>query len=201
MSFGGSVLAMIQSLRANARPRHSVFEDLENAEKRIYHTNRKLVDKQVSPEELERIKLKLKRNIEKERKKSLIIVPVIIILMIPILGFIGYRFLFDTRVAQIPAFHQPSPEKIEADQINYLLNSGFEWLQKNHYKNARFQFNRVLESEPENNLAIYGLTASYVFECKIDHSNCEEARKMLSIYISKNGENESSDYLNEMLQE
>ena len=36
MSFGGSVLAMIQSLRANARPKHHAYQKWEEGDKRIF---------------------------------------------------------------------------------------------------------------------------------------------------------------------
>ena len=39
MSFGGSVLAMIQSLRANARPKHKAYHDWTKTENRLYASN------------------------------------------------------------------------------------------------------------------------------------------------------------------
>lgn len=200
MGFGGSVLAMIQSLRMNARPKHRVYEEFEKADKRVFHTHGELVDKKVAPEELERIKRLNKQKIEKEQKRNLIFLAISVVVLIPLIALAGFEFFF--RESPINTLEQQTvTEDPVTEQINYLLNSGYEWLNKNHYKNARFQFNRVLEVQPNNQSANYGLAATYVYECKIDSTNCEKASKMLNEYISKNGANSSTDYLKEMLEE
>ena len=200
MSFGGSVLAMIQSLRANARPKHRVYDALEKAEERRFGVNKKLWSKSVSPEELARIKAKFKKKITTEQHRSTIITIFSVIILIPLILFTGFEFFFNAGQKQEQARQTVlAEEKIDLEQINYLLNSGYEWLNKKHYKNARFQFNRVLELQPENKTAKYGMAASYVYQCEIDSSGCDEAEKLLNAYIEDYGEDDSTDLLKEML--
>lgn len=202
MSFGGSVLAMIQSLRANARPKHHAFQGWKKAEARQFHSNIKPKYKEISPEKLQQIIKSNKKKIDREQQRSLFIKLFVLIVLLLLAAFTVFQFFFNTsQINHHP--YQPSLENEEilsdTEQINYLLNSGYEWLNKNHYKNARFQFNRVLESQPENKTAYYGLTASYVYECKIDRTGCEKARQLLGTYISKFGEDSSTSLLKDML--
>ena len=53
MSFGGSVLAMIQSLRANARPKHKAYQNRNKTEELRFQAYKELWTKKVSPEELD----------------------------------------------------------------------------------------------------------------------------------------------------
>jgi len=204
MGFGGSVLAMIQSLRANARPKHKAYQDWEKAENRRFHSDRKLVDKKVSQEKLLQIKTTNKKKIDREQKRNLIIKLLTLIVLIPLIIFAVFQFFFHHGELNYHPYQsqvEQHEEVLDNEQINYLLNSGFEWLNKNHYKNARFQFNRVLEVQPDNKYANYGLTATYVYECRIDGTNCTKAHNLLDNYITKNGKDQSVERLLEMLNE
>lgn len=201
MGFGGSVFAMIQSLRANARPKHKAFQNWTKTENRIYQTNRKLFAKKVSPEKLAEIKENNKKEIEIEQNRSLIIKTATILVLIPLIVLVVFHFFFKTTQENYRPYQA---EHVETEsvtkQIKDLLNSGYEWLNKNHYKNARFQFKRVLEIHPNNKAAIYGLTASYVYECQIDKTNCDKAQQLIKSYVSKFEEDTSIKYLEDMLE-
>ncbi|WP_167619632.1 tetratricopeptide repeat protein [Maribellus sediminis] len=200
MSFGGSVLAMIQSLRANARPKHSVYDSWEKAENRRFGVNKKLWSKSVSPEELNRIKTKFRKKVEAEQRRSSLVVIISVVIIIPLIIFVGFNFFFNASQRNSENYQENKEETVSVtEQINSLLNSGYEWLNKNHYKNARFQFNRVLEIQPENQSATYGLAATFVYECKIAKTNCDKAEELLTAYSSKYGEDNSIDYLKKML--
>lgn len=201
MSFGGTVLAMIQSLKANARPKHNAFQDWKKADGRIIHTDRRIILKSVSPEELEQVKEKIRKNRIAEKNRNLIKIVLIIAFLVPFLGFVTYQVFFTSFHANINPYRPTQENPVNTtEQITYLLNSGYEWLNKNHYRNARFQFKRVLEIQPNNKTASYGLVATYVYECKIDDSNCEEAKTMLEAYILKNGIDQSTEFLSDMLE-
>ncbi|MDX8340625.1 hypothetical protein SLH46_15615 [Draconibacterium sp. IB214405] len=202
MGFGGSVLAMIQSLRANARPKHHAYQDWEKADKRIFKNKYKLVSKQVSPEKLAQLKTKYRKEIEKDQKRTLILTILSIVIIIPLITFGIFQFFFSNSQNNYrPYVSEAEKQKTEItiEQINYLLDSGYDWLNKSHYKNARYQFNRVLEVIPTNKDALFGMTASYVYECQKEHTNCERATELLQNYISKFGSDTKTDHLSTIL--
>ena len=202
MSFGGSVLATIKSLRANARPKHKAYQNWNKTEELRFQAYKELWTKKVSPEELERIKAKFRKEIEKEQRRSIIVTILSVVVFVPLILFVGFDFFFDAAQKQEKARHTViSEKKIDLEGINYRLNSGYEWLSKKHYKNARYQFNMVLEQQPENQSAQYGMAATYVYQCEIDKTGCDEAKKLLNAYITDYGEDNSTDLLKEIMAE
>lgn len=205
MGFAGSVMAMMQSLKANARPKHSAYKDWKKTDAQRFSKNRTLIDKTVSKEELLLIKEKNRRIIEKEKRKQTIIISSVIAVSLPIAFLLIFKFFFTilpNDVKNNTTTVEVHPKKtLPPEQIEYLLNSGYEWLGKMHYNNARFQFNRVLEVQPNNKIANYGLTASYVYECDQKNINCDKAQEMLTNYISKYGEDNTIVILKEILNE
>ncbi|WP_319482036.1 hypothetical protein [uncultured Draconibacterium sp.] len=202
MSFGGSVLAMIQSLRANARPKHHAYQKWEEGDKRIFKNKYKLVSKQVSPEELTRLKTKYQKEIEKDQKRTLALTIFSLVIIIPLITFGIFQFFFSISQKNYHPYvseEEKQRTEITTGQINYLLDSGYEWLNKSHYKNARFQFNRVLKINPQNKYALFGMAASYVYECQKEHTNCEKAKELLQDYISKFGSDTKTDHLSTIL--
>lgn len=187
---------MIQSLRANARPKHKAFQHWQKQEENILHQHQKFAFKTVSADVLGKIKAKNKIEIEREQRRSSIKIGLITFLFVPLIAFFIFNFFFQTtQKTQLPPTNKTEKESINNEQVNYLLNSGYEWLNKNHYKNARFQFNRVLQANPEDEYAMYGITASYVYECKTDNQNCDEAEERLAEFRNKFGSNVSVEYL------
>jgi hypothetical protein len=202
MGFGGSVLAMIQSLRANARPKHHAYQDWDKSEKRIFKNKYKLVSKQVSPEKLARLKTKYRKEIERDQKRTQALTILSLVIIIPLLTFGSFQFFFSNSQKNYhPYVSEIEKQKTEitTEQINYLLDSGYEWLNKGHYKNARFQFNRILEVNPSNKDALFGMTASYIYECQKKQTNCEKAKTSLQDYISKFGNDTKTDHLSTIL--
>ncbi|WP_303919703.1 hypothetical protein [Draconibacterium sediminis] len=202
MGFGGSVLAMIQSLRANARPKHHAYQNWDKGEKLIFKNKYKLVSKQVSPEQLAQLKTKYRTKIEKDQKRTLFLTIVSLVIFIPLITFGIFQFFFSISQKNYhPYVSEAEKQKAEItiEQINYLLDSGYEWLNKSHYKNARYQFNRVLEVNAENKDALFGLAASYVYECQKENSNCDKAGELLKDYISTFGSDTKTDHLSTIL--
>lgn len=200
MGFGGSVLAMIQSLRANSRPKHKAYQDWDKAEKRRFHSNLMLVDKKISPEKLQEIKATNKKKINSQQRRTLLYTILVVTILVPIIGVSAFQFFFNTSQKNLhPSELVEENITLDPEQLNYLLNSGYEWLNKHHYKNARFQFNRVLEVYPDNKTANFGVTASYVYECKSDTTLRNNASNLLNAYIEKFGEDSSTDLLKDLL--
>ncbi len=196
MSFGGSVLAMIQSLKANARPKHKAYQGWNKTEELRFQAYKELWAKKVSPEELERIKTKFRKEIEIEQRRTIIVTILSVVIFVPLILFVGFNLFFNTAQKQET---EVSEKTVDLEQINYLLNSGYEWINKKHYKNARYQFKRVLELQPENKTARYGMAASWVYQCQIDNTGCDEAKKRLDTFISDYGEDDSTSLLKEIL--
>ncbi|MCE4563035.1 hypothetical protein INQ51_01810 [Maribellus sp. CM-23] len=200
MSFGGSVLAMIQSLRANARPKHKAYQDWTKTENRRYSSSPQVFFKKVSAEKLAEIKAKNREETEREQRRSYWKITLSLLVIVPVVTLFLFEFFFQPdRINRNPARSKTVEATLSAEQIDYLLNSGYSWLNKNHYKNARFQFERVLEVQPRNKIAVYGMAASFVYECKKERQKCDEAQKRLDEYIRKYGEDSTTDYLKLML--
>ncbi len=200
MSFGGSVLAMIQSLRANARPKHKAYQDWTKTENRRYSNNPQVFFKKVSAEKMAEIKAKNREETEREQRRSYWKVTLSLLLIVPVVTLVLFEFFFQPdRINRNPSSPKTAEATLSAEQIDYLLTSGYSWLNKNHYKNARFQFERVLEVQPRNKIAVYGMAASFVYECNKDRQQCDEAQKRLDEYIRKYGEDSTTDHLKLML--
>ncbi len=191
---------MIQSLRANARPKHKAYGSWEKNEKQNFTGHQELEFKPVSKSKYERYKKRRRAKLAKEQKLLFWERTVVIVILVSVIVALGFYFFskhFNTSKQIAPIKKE---NIIDIEQMNYLLNSGYEWLDKNHYRNARFQFNRVLEMNAESKTGFYGLTASYVYECVLDSSNCEKATIKINEYISKYGRDKSIIYLENILQ-
>jgi len=149
MSFGGTVFAMIQSLKLNARPKHKAYQDWNKKEQQIYSGNQKLIFKVISKEKLAKIKAKNTREIENQQRRQIIISTIILAIFIPLIVFVFFNFFFEKSQSAVEVNTvKPKIEKLSQDQTQYLINDGLVWLNKGHYKNARYQFNRVLKEHP-----------------------------------------------------
>jgi len=90
MSFGGSVLAMITSLKNNKRSRTSIFEK-EILENKSNYSD--FVDhKKMSPQELQKFRSALVAKRQKEQKKLLIIFTSIIVLVFAVVVYFLFFF-------------------------------------------------------------------------------------------------------------
>ena len=86
MGFGGSVSAMIASMKTNKRSRISTFDKIKHLKK----TNHIAVHfkNEATPKELKILKAKIQRNHKKKALKSVVILLVIIALLIYAIGFV-----------------------------------------------------------------------------------------------------------------
>jgi hypothetical protein len=86
MSFGGSVSAMIASMKANKRSRVSAFDKIKYLKKRN-HTAVHFKNN-ATPKELETLRAKLQRGSKKKSLKNVIFLLVVIALLIYAIGFV-----------------------------------------------------------------------------------------------------------------
>ena len=88
MSFGGSVAAMIASLKANKRSRVSTFDKIKNYKKS--KKSKLHFDKKASPFELKKIKEKLIEENEITFKRKVAILILLITVILIGLNYMGY---------------------------------------------------------------------------------------------------------------
>jgi len=82
MSFGGSVLAMITTLKNNARPRKKLKDLLQENDTKNYYKNIETHDKEISHTELSRIKKRIHdESIAETRRNALIFISVFIVII------------------------------------------------------------------------------------------------------------------------
>ena len=81
MSFGGSVSAMLSSLKNNSRKKRKTIFDKDGHTNSGRHLNN-LINKKATPEQLAEIKQKLDKQNKKARKKNLIILTIVVIFIV-----------------------------------------------------------------------------------------------------------------------
>ncbi|MFY0602887.1 MAG: hypothetical protein JXQ93_02985 [Flavobacteriaceae bacterium] len=90
MSFGGSVGAMISSIKNNKRTRPSAFKKLK--ESGVEYTIRTELhfDKKSSPEKLRRIKEKIKKEQQVAFRKKVILFSLVLVIFILVISFVKF---------------------------------------------------------------------------------------------------------------
>lgn len=88
MGFGGSVSAMISSLKNNKRNRKTAFEKLEKYQK---ETNDKLhFDKVATKKELEKIRLRITKENRKSLIRSYLLILILTLALVYVIGFVNF---------------------------------------------------------------------------------------------------------------
>ena len=88
MSFGGAVSGMITSLKNNKRSRSDTFKKMKNFEG--VHYNEIHFDKKATPQQLEKIKAKIKKENRDLFLKRAIILGIFFLLIVYFIGFYKY---------------------------------------------------------------------------------------------------------------
>ncbi|MDD3687193.1 MAG: hypothetical protein PHE56_10555 [Bacteroidales bacterium] len=82
MSFGGSVLAMITTLKNNARPKQNLKDLLKENDTKNYYKNLEVHDKVISPTELSRIKKRIHdESVIEKRRNTLVFISVFFVII------------------------------------------------------------------------------------------------------------------------
>ena len=171
MGFGGSVLAMIISLKNNARLKQNAHDRWKNDKNYRYKEHKELKFKEVSKEELAKV---ISKNRKKARQERL--VEIILTVSVFILILFGISKLFTKKGENIiEAQQRRKQEQIdqytqkknrekqkEEEHLLFLLNDGYKWLNKKHYKNARTQFYNAYQFKPNDYRVKLANTTLYV---------------------------------------
>ncbi|PKQ61724.1 hypothetical protein BZG02_14975 [Labilibaculum filiforme] len=192
MSFGGSVQAMISSIKNNARPKNDRFRSHSKDCIKRPSAIRTLEYKKVTESELKQIKNKIRVKALKENRKLKLLV---LLISIPILGTIyciaQYKiddFQENHRIAAIKIQHEIDEIKqAKENKILYFLEDGSSWLNKGHYKNAKTQFYNAYKIESDDYRINYANTKVYVLDCIENNVKCVTAERMVKGLKEKYG--------------
>lgn len=207
MSFGGSVLAMIITLKNNARHRRKAFEYSDEKSKSI-RTHLKLSYKSVSSEKLASIKKKIRKESDKEDRRSLFrTMAVLALLSILLVGSTTYYFYYlQEKNSALYAKQELQRKNARKDAIassqkdvNYFLANGKHYLGKSDYNRAKQLYTKAFELEPEDHDVLRGLTAAYIYDCQFNNIGCQSAKRLLNLYYDTYGETDDYRELQELM--
>jgi tetratricopeptide (TPR) repeat protein len=177
MSFGGSAQAANQSLRYNRAQLkgRKTFEKLKEQYNNRITYHQKVHHKDVSPEDLARIRIEISVWARKRRMKQSLAVLASIVLF---LAALSYFYLEN----QAPHYHtQENSALIEQKKINenlqlvkFYADDAQYMMTKEKYHNANFQYQKAIELIPTNTMANVGLVFSLTQLCVEDDSRCNE---------------------------
>ena len=203
MSWGGSVQAMIASLKNNKSllRRKRVFtilkEEIESDRlrnpirgKKIQFQDSKIIP--LSNAEKNKIKETIRRRIKKERWISAGIAALFI--LCTFIVFYGLYSLGELSrgIKADNTYVSPDNTKFEEEKkFQFYINDGFQWLKKGEFHNAIFQFKLAVKSKPDNINAQLGLTQSFLGNCIITREDCNKAEEQFDLFIDKYSENDS----------
>lgn len=151
--------------------------------------------KKLSKQELRIIREKVIREREKENIKNSVIS---ILIMIPVIwlsynlynNFIQYQneklndsYVYDKELEQIK-INNEKQEKIE--QYYFYIENGDEWIEKQNWKNAIFQYKNAVREYPEKYEANYRLALAYSYNCKFQNQDCEKGSKLIERLLKVN---------------
>jgi hypothetical protein len=184
----GSILSMIISLKNNARLRKDSHERWKSDKNYRYKTNKPLEFKKVSKEELAEVIARNRKKAKQERRIQLVVTIVVFLLLL-----FGISKLFTQKGENIIEAQQRKKQerineyksetekdkRIEEEHLMYLLNDGYMWLDKKHYKNARTQFYNAYMFKPNDFRVKLANSRLFVTLCVEMDNNCHVAERMV----------------------
>ena len=183
MSYGGSVAAMLLSLRNNSalasktKGVNRLKEQLNNASS----PQRALYQNEVDPQKLKRIQKEIIERFRAERRRNNLIIGSIFILLLAFLVGSVWSLLFVSaphKEMDITLQHQIDQENeiAKTNRLNFFIEDGYKWLDKNNFTNAIYQFELAVNEFPNSHDAHIGLIKALLKQCEIEKVNCEKAR-------------------------
>ncbi len=176
----GSTINMIKTLRNNRNLlRRKRMYDKERSFLSIKKEYLKAAEgkidlKKASKEDL----LNIRRKVLAARKRETLLTYSLLIIVICGMVYLVY---------QIPSWDKGPDQlereiRLETEKSNryiYLLTDGDQWLKKEKWHNAIFQYQKTLEIYPDNYDAVYRLTLAYIYCCLHENKDCELGKRSL----------------------
>lgn len=199
MSFGGSVQAMIVSIKNNARNRTNVFKKGKNENETAHIHKNSLQFKTVPADELEIIKKNIREKAQKENKKRRIIAGIIII---PIL--VGIFFTVRYKISQYTnkvEDRRSSESSVVDDKTDRLLKDSNYWLKNGNYLNAKKLLYKAYQINPGDYHINYANANVYVLDCVENGVGCKSADRMVKGMIERYGNEDELLALKSLLEQ
>jgi hypothetical protein len=126
--------------------------------------------KTATPEQLQEIKQRVKRA----QVKYYVMVALLGSVILSGISGLGY-YLWQIDVLNYNQYPVNPYEEIKPEterKINFYLTDGDLWLQKHHWGNAYFQYNKALELDPHRKETNVKLAIYYNYQCRFTQTNC-----------------------------
>lgn len=197
MSFGGSVLGMIISIRNNSMAKIRVSKLLKENQRLISGLKGNLHFKKISEEGIKQIKQEIKRRARLQRNiRILISIPLILVLVA-----ISSLLWISTK----KEMHQEELLKVEQQVIlnerNYNkymseLNIGYKSLAKEQYIAAKFYFDNASQLRPNDYRTRVAISTAFMYDCIKNKVKCDTVNTLLMNLDARfNGKREVNDLL------
>lgn len=180
MSWGGSVAAMIQSLKANKAllgKRYTYFDakkDYLRATKGM-----KITYQKATKEELRQVKEKIRKQKKTERRR----VTIVLCLMAPLIifGTIKATGLFTKDVTK----EKVVIKKEDVKKYQYHIKEGDYRISKAEWNNAIFQYSRASEIFPKEYDVQYRLALAYTYKCQHTNEECAKGDSLVHTLLAR----------------
>ncbi|MGD9993658.1 MAG: hypothetical protein AB7S69_10190 [Salinivirgaceae bacterium] len=202
MSFGGSVMAMITSLKNNARPKRR-YEDRFDTRK--IHSKTPLKEKQISQQELEKIKTTIRSKLSHQSKTRLI-ASLIITFLVASVFIAGLFFLSGKTKIIIKAANEDLKQKelIKEEERNQrlanLIERGEFLLSEGDYESAKNVFNKAYIIDNKNKSTLLGTVKAYLLDCVQNDKECGLCDYYVKIAVDYLGSKFINEHLGELME-
>jgi hypothetical protein len=176
----GSILAMIISLKNNARPKRKAFKSWDKYKDNIYQEHKSLEFKKVSEEELIKIRTRFKKQRMRENRIQIMVTLVILLPIVFLLTKLSIKKVEENKVIkQQQVITKQKKERIQKENMLFYLNDGYKWLNQEHYKNAKYQFYKAYEIGGYNYNVELATARAYVYDCIKNNYQCSTTDKLI----------------------
>jgi hypothetical protein len=157
---------------------HSTFKQLKAQYENRIEYHKKGNDKNISPEDLARVKSEIKVWAQKQRRKQRMILAVSMLLFVSsfsIIYVIGQELMRKSQGNRI-ALEQTQ----KAKKVKFYLDDAQFMLTQEKYYNANFQYRKAIEVKPTHTIANAGVVFSLTQLCIKENRRCNEIEMVYS---------------------
>lgn len=117
----------------------------------------------------------LRKKLVNEKRKNLIILTTLALIFTVLISYSSHQFITSFESSKNIEKEKKEEKKLK-EKFNFYITDGDEWLVKEHYKNAIFQYKLAVETYPLNFEARYRLALAYTYRCQFENLDCDEAK-------------------------
>lgn len=189
MAGGGSILAMIQSLKFNKH--HLKSKRMFNKEKSfmglntedIHISHQPLKFKKATEAELAALRSKVKQEEKQQRIYILIGVGMLVFLAVFLVfqysGHIKKVEAYEAEYGTLEEQTQLKEQEKRENAYNFYMDSGDVYLAKRKYHNAYFQYNLAHDIYFDDYYSFYKKTYALCLQCTMEQKDCNKAKELV----------------------